>query len=166
MSSFVFLIVSFVLPRQPLPLAPPEGFLRALAPQSLSSARRLKRGFSRSPREALRQQQRRGALKWSRPHPGRPSGGAPGAGGAAPPRGFVATPRGFDQNEGASQSGPWRPRDPSGEPAARPLLKREVRESPSDPLAAHRCLGGTGERVVLRFSDFFYHPKRGLPFIL
>ena len=38
------------------------------------------------------------------------------------------------------------PRTPQGSPLARPFLKRKVRESPSDPLAAHRCLGGTGER--------------------
>ena len=116
-----------------LPLVPPEGSLPALAPQSLSSARRPKREFSGSPQEASRRHQERGALKWSRPHPGRPSGGLRGGGGRGAPRGFLAIPRGFDQNEGASQSVPWRPQNPSGESSRPTLFKTQSAREPLRP---------------------------------
>ena len=133
----------------PLPRVSPCEVCTVVALGALWRQRRPKRGFSKSPREASRRQQERGALKWSRPHPGRPSGGLRGAGGRGAPRGFFAIPRGFDQNEGASQSVPWRPQNPSGEPSRQTLLRTQ---NPREPLKPTRSLemlrGHRGEGMV------------------
>ena len=131
----------------PLPLVSPCDVCTAVALGALWRHRRLKRGFSEVRPLGPRPFENRGALKRSRPHPGRPSGGLRGAGGAAPPGDFL-------QSRGASTKmrAPPRvslgdPRTHQGSPPARPFLKPRPRESPSDPHAAHRCPGGTGERA-------------------
>jgi len=126
-------------------LVPPEGSLNALAPQRLSSARRPKRGFSGSPREASRCHQERGTSKRSRPHPCRPSG-APKGWGRGAPAGNFAIPRGFDQNGGISHRALRRPQTPSGSPPHQTLWKTtNPREALKPPRSLEMLRGHRGE---------------------